>query len=494
MVMTPQEPLGSDVPETQQLLFGANQSVSHEERRVFVENDQDKKRHLGLLSTALLLTNRMIGAAIFSVPSAIIQSVGSVGASLSLWLVGLGLALCGLFVWIELGCLMPRSGGEKLYLEVAYPRPPRLITTLYGFFIIFALCGLGSVVVSENLLVAVDISASDFTKRVLSVAVLASIIGLHLTRRDWSVRFMDYLGLLKVFILVLVILTGLIALCGFIPSVPDPTASFHRPFAGSSTDLYSYATALLKVFTTYQGWNNAAYVLDEVKDPRRTMPLAGILGVGLVGILYFLTNISYFIVASPEEISNSGVKVVAVLLGKVFGSGAGRIAAALAALSTYGTLMTSSFTMARVARNLAVENVIPAARFFARETIHGTPAANAYILVFMAASVAITVVPFGDAYVFLTDINQYEWAMVNSMVVLGLFRIRQTVSYGPNQFRVWTIVPLIFLAVQAYICVSPFLYQAHAGRDTSLPYWLPELTAVGAFALGGLYWRYRRHH
>ena len=457
----------------------------------------------------------MIGAAIFSVPSSIIQSVGSVGASLSLWLVGLGLALCGLFVWIELGCLMPRSGGEKLYLEVAYPRPPRLITTLYGFFIIFALCGLGSVVVSENLLVAVDISASDFTKRVLSVAVLASIVGLHLTRRDWSVRFMDYLGLLKVFILVLVILTGLIALCGFIPSVPEPTSSFHRPFAGSSTDLYSYATALLKVFTTYQGWNNAAYVLDEVKDPRRTMPLAGILGVGLVGILYFLTNISYFIVASPEEIGHSGVKVVAVLLGKVFGSGAGRIAAALAALSTYGTLMTSSFTMSRVARNLAVENVIPAARFFARETIHGTPAANAYILVFIAASVAIAVVPFGlsllclpayiqnaliltvsqgDAYVFLTDINQYEWAMVNSMVVLGLFRIRKTVTYSSRQFRVWTIVPLIFLAVQAYICVSPFLYQAHAGRDTSLPYWLPELTAVGAFALGGLYWRYRRDH
>lgn len=55
MVVTPQEPLGSDVPETEQLLFSANESVSHEEREVFVENDQDKKRHLGLLSTALLL-------------------------------------------------------------------------------------------------------------------------------------------------------------------------------------------------------------------------------------------------------------------------------------------------------------------------------------------------------------------------------------------------------------------------------------------------------
>ena len=83
----------------------------------------------------------MIGAAIFSVPSSIIVSVGSAGAALSLWVLGLTLSLCGFYIWLELGCLMPSSGGEKVYLEAAYPRPYRLAGTLFAFYILFAFGG-----------------------------------------------------------------------------------------------------------------------------------------------------------------------------------------------------------------------------------------------------------------------------------------------------------------------------------------------------------------
>lgn len=79
----------------------------------------------------------MIGTAIFSTPSAIAASVGSAGAALALWVIGLILAYCGLFIWIELGSLMPRSGGEKVYLEAAYPNPPMLVTTVFAVHIIF---------------------------------------------------------------------------------------------------------------------------------------------------------------------------------------------------------------------------------------------------------------------------------------------------------------------------------------------------------------------
>lgn len=78
----------------------------------------------------------MIGTAIFSTPSSIAASVGSAGAALVLWLVGLLLSYCGMLIWIELGWLMPRSGGEKIYLEAAYPRPPMLMATMYAVFVI----------------------------------------------------------------------------------------------------------------------------------------------------------------------------------------------------------------------------------------------------------------------------------------------------------------------------------------------------------------------
>jgi amino acid transporter len=78
----------------------------------------------------------MIGTAIFATPSSIAASVGSPGAVLLLWLVGLLLSYCGMLIWIELGWMMPRSGGEKVYLEAAYPRPPMLVTTIFAVHVI----------------------------------------------------------------------------------------------------------------------------------------------------------------------------------------------------------------------------------------------------------------------------------------------------------------------------------------------------------------------
>ena len=75
---------------------------------------------------------RIIGTGIFSTPSSIVSSVGSVGAAMLLWVLGLLLAMAGLCVWLEFACMIPRIGGEKVYLEAAYKRPPLLITTLFA--------------------------------------------------------------------------------------------------------------------------------------------------------------------------------------------------------------------------------------------------------------------------------------------------------------------------------------------------------------------------
>ena len=75
---------------------------------------------------------KIIGTGIFSTPSSITTSVGSVGAAMMLWLLGLFLSFSGLCVWLELGCMFPRSGGEKVYLEAAYPRPRFLATIVFA--------------------------------------------------------------------------------------------------------------------------------------------------------------------------------------------------------------------------------------------------------------------------------------------------------------------------------------------------------------------------
>lgn len=108
-------------------------------------------RHLGVFSCTLLMyrspsafflllfltklvssIGRVIGTGIFSTPSSILSSVGSVGASLLLWVAGFLLSFCGLFIWLEFGTMFPRSGGEKVYLEAVYRRPKHLATVIFA--------------------------------------------------------------------------------------------------------------------------------------------------------------------------------------------------------------------------------------------------------------------------------------------------------------------------------------------------------------------------
>lgn len=90
-------------------------------------------------------------------------------------------------------------------------------------------------------------------------------------------------------------------------SVPDPQISFRKTFAGSVMSGGPYATALFKVLNSYSGWNNAAYVLNEVKRPVHTLKIAGPLGLGICTLLYMFANVAYFSAATPQEISKSGI-------------------------------------------------------------------------------------------------------------------------------------------------------------------------------------------
>ncbi|KAL4809866.1 amino acid/polyamine transporter I [Aspergillus unguis] len=479
--------------------FGESSRISEDERDILLtrsvsdgelpDNERTRqRRHLGLWSTTFLITNRMIGTAIFSTPSAIAASVGSAGAALALWVAGLILAYCGLFIWIELGSLMPRSGGEKVYLEAAFPRPQMLVTTVFAVHVIFlGFSGIGSVVIAENVILALHGSASDWIKRGLAIAVLASIATIHIRFPALGLKIMNVLASAKIIILFLIILSGLRALRGDLPRVPDPAASLKNPFEGSSSDVSHYTNALFKILATYQGWSNAAYVLDEVQNPRVVLRIGGLVGVGTVGLLYTLTNISYFIVATPEELSKTGVTVVALLIGRVFGDTMLWLTAILAALSSFGNLMTASFSMSRVVREFAKEGIIPCSRFFAATTPSGSPSA-AFLLVFLSSTVMILFIPFGEVYNFLLDVGQYAIAIINLLVIIALFIIRRNEKANDHRtFRAWTPVVYLFLASQVFLLVTPFV-PATLNNGKRLPPWLYSVVAILVLSGAGIYW------
>ncbi|OAA55270.1 high affinity methionine permease [Niveomyces insectorum RCEF 264] len=461
-------------------------------------------RHLGIVSTTFLIVGRIIGTGIFSTPSSITQSVGSVGAALMLWVLGLVLAYCGLLVWLEFGCMYPRSGGEKVYLEAVYKRPRFLATVIFAvqaialgftgtlfthlvFLFLVSRSSSGCIVFASNIVVAAGRNPGEWEERAIAIGVIVFVTLVHTFIPHTGVKLMNVISSIKVIILLFIVVTGWVVLGGGIKSIPDPHASFRNAFAGSSHSGYFYATALFKVLNSYAGWSNAAYVLNEVRRPVHTLKIAGPLGLGICGVLYLLANVAYFAAATPREIASSGTTVAGFFFGRVFGHTAQRVLSVFVALSALGNVFTITFAQARVNQELAKEGVIPFQRFWASTWPVGSPSTG-LLLHFIPSFIVIVAIPFGDAFNFILDVEGYPGSVISAFVVVGLFLLRWRQPHAPRPFRVWLPVAVFFLAGQLFLLVAPFLRPPGGKGDTSLPYWLASVIGIVVLFLGVVYW------
>ncbi|RFU27127.1 hypothetical protein B7463_g9211, partial [Scytalidium lignicola] len=445
-------------------------------------------RHLGLVSTTFLIIGRIIGTGIFSTPSSITSSVGSVGAALMLWVLGALLSFAGLCVWMEFGCMFPRSGGEKVYLEAVYKRPKLFATVIFSTqAILLGFTASGCIVFASNILLAAGHKVTDWNERGIALGVIVFVTFIHTFVPKTGVLIMNALSSIKLIILLFIVVTGWVILGGNVHSVPDPHASFRNGFANSVHSGGPYATALFKVINSYAGWSNAAYVLNEVKRPVHTLKIAGPLGLGICAIMYLLANIAYFAAATPEEIAASKTTVASYFVGKVFGATAEKVISVFVALSALGNVLTVTFAQSRVNQELAKEGVIPFGRFWASTWPKGAPGAG-LLLHFIPSIIVIIAIPAGDAYNFILDVEGYPGSIINFFVVIGLFILRYRAPHLHRPFKTWIIVPIFFLAAQVFLLVAPFLRPPGGKGDTSLPYWLYPIVGMAVLVAGAVYW------
>ena len=248
------------------------------------------------------------------------------------------------------------------------------------------------------------------------------------------------------------------------------------------------------------------YVLNEVKDPVRTIKIAGPLGLATCGALYILANVAYFAAATPEEVAESGTTVAAYFMGKVFGTAAEKAIryvlipsqpsspwliysqSVLVALSAFGNVLTVTFAQSRVNQELAKEGVIPLPRFWASSWPFGSPSAG-LLLHFIPSFIVIIAIPFGNAYNFILDLEGYPVAIINFLVVAGLLYLRWSAPNTERKFKVWLPVALFFLLAQTFLLVAPFLTPPGGIGDTPpIPYWLSSVIGLVIMVASIGYW------
>ncbi|CAE6411060.1 unnamed protein product [Rhizoctonia solani] len=452
--------------------------------------------NVGFLNATLVNTSAMIGMGIFSTPSYVLKSVGSVGALVTLYLVAPIVTWAGLMVYIELAsmCGHKRSGAEVVYLEQAYPKPKYLVSTVFALTTaLLSYTGVSATVFARHILHGFDIEDTAFKQRAIALAMLTSGIGVCLFSSKWALKINGFSTVFKVGSLVLISFTGLACLLGW-TSVPY-TGNLSHPFEGTKIEGNPLATSFAKVNFSFVGWNTILGLMAEVKghDPIRTVRRAGLASIIITSLLFFTTILSFVIVLTKEEITNANEVLGALFFRKVYGdTAATKLFPILIGISSFGGIVSMSLYYARMLREAGRQGVLPFATFWSRVGRFKTPY-GPLLLKWCLSTFLVVTVPAGDTFAFLVDLSGYPglvFALATSCGVWVLRNRRAKMGLPDHAYKASNIVVLAYVLKSIALIVMPWIPPeggSHGG-DVDFFYAMYCIVALGVMLLCVIYY------
>ncbi|KAF2092411.1 hypothetical protein NA57DRAFT_69814 [Rhizodiscina lignyota] len=453
-------------------------------------------RNLGWSSAYILIISRVIGSGIFATPGAIVRSVGSVGITLILWIVGALLSWIGLAVSLEYGTMLPRSGGDKVYLEFTYRHPRFLATVLIGVqSVLLGFTASNCIVFGEYVFFALDRDASKFEQKLLALGLLTAIIIVHSCFLKTGIFIQNVLGWIKIALVIFMIFTSLFVVL-FRPNEATNEASMtshpikiNRDFLweGSVWNWGIISTALFKVFYSYAGLQNVNNVLNEVKNPVKTLKSAASTALLTACILYLFINIAYFLVVPIEDIKDSGELIAALFFERVFGAQVGKVMLPLAvAISAAGNVMVVSFSHARVIQEIARQGFLPFSRVISSSKPFHAPMGA--LITHYIPSFLVICIPAENIYSFILDVEGYPAQYFGLASTLGLIWLR---FKRPDLHRPYkAFLPALWLriALSIALLVAPFVPRKGVGLIEHLGQVSYAIVGTSIILFGILYW------
>jgi APA family basic amino acid/polyamine antiporter len=431
------------------------------EARAATERDladsQGLVRGIGLKSAIALVIANIIGAGIFTSTGFQAGTLGHPGYIFLVWIVGGVLALCGALCYAELGAAMPRAGGEYVYLREAYGPSfgfmSAFVSLLAGFAAPVA-SALKSLVLylayffpwlspSPVLLGFIDVQ--DW----IAVGFAWLLVAIHLRGVRGGIRFNDWITLFKVTGIIGIIVAAALIGKGQISHFTHVSASYHT--MDQADKFGAFANCLIFVMFCYSGWNAAAYVAGEIREPKKNLPRSLTIGTVIVVVLYLALNAVYFYGADVDALANKAE--VGLISSEALFGGAGATLVTLV-LSISLLASASAMTIAGPRVYYALGRDFPPFRIFGttREST-GAPAASLVLQGITTTGMILS----GT----VDQIQQYIGFTLTLFASLGVTCVivmRVTRPDLPRPFRTWgyPITPLLFLAVSVWAMVWNF--------------------------------------
>jgi APA family basic amino acid/polyamine antiporter len=417
------------------------------------------ERRLGPLDGAAIIVSNVIGGGILFFPVLIAASVPDATLFLSTWLVGGALAFCGGMGYAELAALRPRAGGEYVYLREAYGPLVGFLTGwtsfVAGFAGAIAAQSIFFVLYLDRFIPGVNNTTPFFSIPIPYVGITVSRQTMMAIAVVWAFAYVHIRGVGPGRAVTNVLATGkVLAFLIFVALGLTIGAGSSANLTGAvgPVSATSYLGALVLVMFTYSGWNAAAYMAEEVRDPGRTLPIAIALGTAVVVVIYLLINALYLYVIPIEEL----IKVQGSLLDRVadrlLGARAGDIMGIVSLVTLAGSVNANTFVGPRVYFAMARDGVfIPAAAH-----VHGrykTPARSV-----VAQSIWASLLILTGSLDTLGNYVGFAITLFAGIAVAAVFVLRAREPNAPRPFKAigYPITPAIFVIASLAIVLNAF--------------------------------------
>ncbi len=410
---------------------------------------------LGPFSATCVVIGAIIGIGIFFTPHDVALITGSARMAMLAWALGGLIAMAGALTFAELGGLYPRTGGQYEILRDAWTAPA-------GFAYVFCnatyiQAGAIAIIAWYAALNLGEVIRGELLPPSTILLMAALMIGGLTVANALGVRFGSTIQNATVVakLLTLLAITGVALFAPSAATVPlSPAAADQLAQTVDTSPLVLLFAGLIPVFFSFGGWQHALWIGGEVRNPRRHVPLAIVLGVAIVTVVYLLVNWAYFRLLGFNGVANSPA-IAADAVGVIWPHVGKRLVAGAIAVSALGVLNAQLLSGPRLICGMA-----RAGKFFSvfARVGHRTGTPLPAILFLGGLGLALLLVA-GDA----TRINQLLTGVVTVDSVfffltgLALFRLRPR-SPADRTFRapLFPLAPALFVTGEALILVGAF--------------------------------------
>jgi basic amino acid/polyamine antiporter, APA family len=451
----------------------------------------DMKRSLGLLDSTMIVVGSMIGSGVFIVSADIARNVGSPLYLLMIWLITGIMTIIAALSYGELAAMMPKAGGQYVYLRQAY-NP--FVGFLYGWTLFM--------VIQTGTIAAVAVAFAKFTGVLVpwfsEKNILMVVVGLKISSAQLLAIFslivltaINYFGIKNGRIMqVTFTLTKIVAISGLIllgfwmasdfdfwgtnfsnmwhgfKTVANPDGSIHIETITGFALIAGMGVAMVGSIFSSDAWNNITFIAGEVKNPKRNIPLSLFWGVLIVTVIYILSNIVYVallpVSGLPEaaDVAGKGImfassdRVGVAAASQIFGESAAIIMAVLIMVSTFGCNNGLVLSGARVYYAMANDGL-----FFKKAASLNKFAVPgiALLLQLFWASVLCLSGRYGD----LLDYVVFAVLIFYILTIGGLFilRIKQPNAERPYRAFGYPVLPAIYILLAIAICIDLLVYK-----------------------------------